>query len=93
MKRDAEDGQDTDRRVHWPSDREAQLKELLERRDLSASGIASRPRRHEKRRDRKSPPHETDDHQPQAGTAGARQGARSLAGGKAYARCRMQRRR
>ena len=39
---DADDGQDADRRVHWPSALEERLKELLERRDLSASGIASR---------------------------------------------------
>ena len=39
---EADDGQDADRRVHWPSAREAQLLELLERRDLSASGIADR---------------------------------------------------
>ena len=39
---EADDRQDADRRVHWPRDREVLLKELLDRRDLSASGIASR---------------------------------------------------
>ena len=39
---EAEDGPDTDRRVHWPSALEERLKELLDRRDLSASGIANR---------------------------------------------------
>ena len=39
---EADERQDADRRVHWPAAREALLKELLDRRDLSASGIANR---------------------------------------------------
>ena len=37
-----QDGQDIDRRVHWPLDRETLLKELLEQTDLSTARIAHR---------------------------------------------------
>ena len=37
-----QDEEEIDHRVHWPSALEERLKELLDRKDLSASGIASR---------------------------------------------------